>query len=248
MNPYTASTSTDAFDAEAVTFRVGAVSSRKANGRAAASVVPASKEKSNARSRPVAAAMLKPSPTARFFLHLANLLVIAFFLLPIFAVVIGAVQSERSLQAATRAVFPPEYTLDNFRVILTGGEQRGRIFEQVTYLPDNIKQFHRAFLNSTIVALSVTLLTLTFAVALLAQASGEAQFGPRGFGGAQSESKLVKQYDKDGDGRLNGEERKAARAAIGGSQNVFRPFRSGVSMVLPGLCKVKAWPPRLSDR
>jgi multiple sugar transport system permease protein len=106
--------------------------------------------------------MLKPSPTARFFLHLANLLVIAFFLLPIFAVVIGAVQSERSLQAATRAVFPPEYTLDNFRVILTGGEQRGRIFEQVTYLPDNIKQFHRAFLNSTIVALSVTFLTLAF--------------------------------------------------------------------------------------
>ena len=104
--------------------------------------------------------MLKPSPTARVLLHLANVLVIAFFLLPIFAVVIGAVQSERTLQADTRAVFPPEYTLDNFRVILSGGEQRGAIFEQVTYLPDNIKQFYRAFANSTIVALSVTFLTL----------------------------------------------------------------------------------------
>jgi multiple sugar transport system permease protein len=77
-------------------------------------------------------------------------------------VVIGAVQSERTLQADTRAVFPPEYTLDNFRVILSGGAQRGAIFEQVTYLPDNIKQFYRAFGNSTFVALSVTVLTLAF--------------------------------------------------------------------------------------
>jgi multiple sugar transport system permease protein len=106
--------------------------------------------------------MLKPSPVARVFLHLANLLVILFFLLPLFAVVIGSVQSERTLQADTRAVFPPEYTLDNFRVILSGGAQRGAIFEQVTYLPDNIKQFYRAFANSTIVALSVTVLTLAF--------------------------------------------------------------------------------------
>ncbi len=79
--------------------------------------------------------MLKPSPLARVLLHLANLVVIAFFLLPLFAVVIGSVQSERTLQAATRAVFPPEYTLDNFRVILSGGTQKGAIFEQVTYLP-----------------------------------------------------------------------------------------------------------------
>jgi multiple sugar transport system permease protein len=106
--------------------------------------------------------MLRPSPAARIFLHLANLVVIAFFLLPLFAVVIGAVQSEKTLQADTRAVLPPEYTLDNFRVILSGGAQTGAIFEQVTYLPDNIKQFYRAFANSTIVALSVTALTLAF--------------------------------------------------------------------------------------
>lgn len=106
--------------------------------------------------------MLQPSPLARFFLHLANLAAIAFLLLPLFAVVIGAIQSEKSLQATTRAVFPAEYTLDNFLVILSGGEQKGAIFEQVTYLPDNVKQFYRAFLNSTIVALSVTALTLAF--------------------------------------------------------------------------------------
>ena len=106
--------------------------------------------------------MLKPSPMARVMLHLANLVVIIFFLLPIFAVTIGSLQSEKSLQADTRALFPVEWTLDNFRVILSRGEQRGAIFEQVTYLPDNVKSFYRAFANSTMVALSVTFLTLAF--------------------------------------------------------------------------------------
>ena len=106
--------------------------------------------------------MFKPSPIVRILLHLANLLVIAFFLLPLAAVAIGSVQSERSLQADTRAVFPREVTLDNFLVILSKGEQKGRIFEQVTYLPDNIKAFYRALLNSTIIAIAVTALTLCF--------------------------------------------------------------------------------------
>ena len=35
--------------------------------------------------------------------------------------------------------------------------------------------------------------------------------GPGGFGGMQQQTKLVKQFDKDGDGRLNAAERKAAR-------------------------------------
>jgi multiple sugar transport system permease protein len=86
--------------------------------------------------------------------------VIFFLLLPIAAVVIGSLQSEKTLQADTRAVLPSEYTLDNYLVILTGGEQKGRIFEQTTYLPDNIKHFFRAFTNSAIVAVSVTFLTL----------------------------------------------------------------------------------------
>lgn len=104
--------------------------------------------------------MLTPSPLARAGLHLANVVVIAFLLLPLVAVVLGALQTEKSLQADTRAVFPAEYTLDNFRVIISGGQQGGRTFEQLTYLPDNVKSFWRAFLNSTIVALSVTVLTL----------------------------------------------------------------------------------------
>ncbi|WP_374441062.1 carbohydrate ABC transporter permease [Stella sp.] len=104
--------------------------------------------------------MFRPTLLGRMWLHLANLAVIAFLLFPIAAVVIGSVQSEKTLQADTRAILPPEYTFDNFRVILTQGEQKGRVFEQATYLPDNIKVFYNAALNSLIVAVSVTLLTL----------------------------------------------------------------------------------------
>lgn len=104
--------------------------------------------------------MLAPTPLGRALLHLANLLVIAFLLLPIVAVALGSLQSERTLQADTRALIPPEWTLDNFRVIISGGEQRGAIFEQVTYLPDNVKKIRYAFQNSAVIAVSVTLLTL----------------------------------------------------------------------------------------
>src|SRR5471032_2156351 len=106
--------------------------------------------------------MFKTSGPTRFFLHLANIAVIVFILLPIAAVVSGSIQSEKALQADTRRLLPLEFTLDNFTVILTKGQQRGRIFEQATYLPDNIKSFYTAFINSAVVASSVTFLTLLF--------------------------------------------------------------------------------------
>ena len=98
----------------------------------------------------------------RLALHAANLLVIGFFLLPLAAATIGALQSEKSLQASTRTILPPEWTLDNFRVILSGGAQTGAIFEQATYLPDNVKKIYYALGNSIMIASSVTLLTLVF--------------------------------------------------------------------------------------
>lgn len=106
--------------------------------------------------------MFKTTPTGRILLHVANLTVIVFILLPLVAVFIASIQSEKSLQADTRRVLPAEVTLDNFTVILTKGQQRGRIFEQATYLPENIKSFYAAFVNSTVVAVSVTVLTLLF--------------------------------------------------------------------------------------
>ena len=106
--------------------------------------------------------MFATSRTTRLLLHFANVVVIAFILLPLAAVLIGSIQSEKALQADTRRLMPLEFTLDNFTVILSKGEQKGRIFDQVTYLPDNIKSFYAAFTNSAIVALSVTFLTLLF--------------------------------------------------------------------------------------
>jgi multiple sugar transport system permease protein len=106
---------------------------------------------------------MRHKPWTRVALHLANLAVIAFFLMPLIAVTFAALQSEKSLHADTRGLWPPEWTLDNFRVILSGGAQRGKVFEQATYLPDNIKKFHFALINSTVISVSVTLLTLIFA-------------------------------------------------------------------------------------
>jgi multiple sugar transport system permease protein len=77
--------------------------------------------------------------------------------------VLGAVQSEKSLQADVRALLPRQTTLANFRLVLSGGATRGPIFEQVSYLPKSIERFPAAFLNSMVVAASVALLTLALA-------------------------------------------------------------------------------------
>ncbi len=105
---------------------------------------------------------MRQSRATRTALHAANLVVIAFLLLPLAAAAIGALQSEKSLQASTRTILPPEWTLDNFRVILSGGAQKGAIFEQATYLPDNVKKIYDALANSIVIATSVTVLTLAF--------------------------------------------------------------------------------------
>jgi hypothetical protein len=56
-----------------------------------------------------------------------------------------------------------------------------------------------------------------------------AQFPGQGFGGANREMQLVDQYDRDKDGRLNRQERDAARSTLGrrGEFNFGRGFRFG---------------------
>ena len=53
----------------------------------------------------------------------------------------------------------------------------------------------------------------------------------RGFGPGEEETKILKQYDKNGDGYLNAQERKAAREALGGrmSDGFFRGGLGGAS-------------------
>lgn len=96
----------------------------------------------------------------RVGLWLANLLAIAFLLVPLVPVVVGSLQSERSVQQDVRALLPRELTLANFQLILSGGARKGPIFDQVTYLPKSVERFPAAFVNSVVVAGSVALLTL----------------------------------------------------------------------------------------
>ena len=83
-------------------------------------------------------------------------------MLPLVPVVLGALQSEKAIQADVRALLPRQPTLANFQLILSGGARRGPIFEQVSYLPKSVERFPAAFLNSVVVASSVALLTLLF--------------------------------------------------------------------------------------
>ncbi len=46
-------------------------------------------------------------------------------------------------------------------MILSGGEQRGAIFEKVTNLPDNVTKIRYAFTTSTVIPFSVMFLTVT---------------------------------------------------------------------------------------
>jgi len=68
----------------------------------------------------------------RVALWVANLVAIAFLIAPLLPLVLSSVQSEKTLQGDTRALLPREYTVANFRLILSGGTQRGPIFEQVS--------------------------------------------------------------------------------------------------------------------
>src|SRR6266542_4004772 len=92
----------------------------------------------------------------RVALWAGNLCAVAFLLFPFVPVVLGSLQSEKSIQQDTRALLPAEYTLANFRLILSGGRSKGPIFEQVSYLPKSVERFPSAFLNSLLVGSAVT--------------------------------------------------------------------------------------------
>jgi multiple sugar transport system permease protein len=99
----------------------------------------------------------------RVALWLLNLAAIAFLVGPLVPVVVASLQSEKSLQQDLRALLPREVTAANFRLILSAGAERGPIFEQVSYLPKSVERFPTAFLNSLLVGLAVSAITLAAA-------------------------------------------------------------------------------------
>jgi multiple sugar transport system permease protein len=107
--------------------------------------------------------MRKTSVLYRLGMYLANILAIAFLILPLVPAVLTAFQTERSIQEDTRALMPRELTLENFKLILSGGTSKGPVFEQINYLPKGVDSFPKSFLNSVLVAVAVTVLTLAIA-------------------------------------------------------------------------------------
>lgn len=103
---------------------------------------------------------MKLHPITRLALHGANFLWIAFVLFPMCAVLFAAFQSELAIQSDIHAFFPKSFTLDNFLLILTQGAVKGESYTFEEYVPDTIRVFYRGFLNSLIVGVSVTFLTL----------------------------------------------------------------------------------------
>jgi multiple sugar transport system permease protein len=102
----------------------------------------------------------RASRRIRLVLRAANLAAIGFLLLPLLPVVVASVQSEKTVQRDVHALLPREMTLANFQLILSGGARKGPIFEQVSYLPKSVERFPAAFLNSLVVGVAVSLLTL----------------------------------------------------------------------------------------
>src|SRR5688572_24057982 len=73
------------------------------------------------------------------------------------------------------------------------------------------------------------------AIVATLQASGRAQFGPAQSGGGNGpEARVVAKYDKDGDGRLNREERAVVRAAMAGVVTAGPRGRRGGATAAPG--------------
>ncbi len=98
-------------------------------------------------------------------IYAANLLVIGFILFPMLAILQGSIMTERTTYEDSYRLIPPEITFDNYAVVLIPGATRAEDVEGTrTYIPQSVRSFYRAFANSLMIAASVTVLTLTFAM------------------------------------------------------------------------------------
>jgi multiple sugar transport system permease protein len=84
-----------------------------------------------------------------------NLIALFIILLPITSLILGAIQTEASLLTDVRNPLPSEITLQNFVVLITGNVSN-------TSYPTQVEDFPIAFMNSAIVSLSVSVLTIVF--------------------------------------------------------------------------------------
>lgn len=96
-----------------------------------------------------------------------NILIILFLVLPVLAAVFGSLQTERAMLQDYLNPWPKEIVFDNYRWWLTGSVE-GTVYEKSTFLLDAgsvVRLFRGSFLNSIVVSVAVTFLTLLFASA-----------------------------------------------------------------------------------
>ena len=103
---------------------------------------------------------MRSSLLKRYIVHFLNAAWNLFVIFPVMAVFFASFQSEEALMTDLNTFIPIELTLDNFRLILSGGESAGSSYALQDYLPDTIKHIYIAFSNSIAISLSVTFLTV----------------------------------------------------------------------------------------
>jgi multiple sugar transport system permease protein len=96
---------------------------------------------------------MEPKRGYRAFGELANLAIVLFILLPVAALLLGSLQTERDLLSNVNNIWPEHITIGNLRDLATGAEISGL---------SQSRGFPRSFLNSLIVALGTTFLTVVF--------------------------------------------------------------------------------------
>lgn len=86
---------------------------------------------------------------------LLKMLVALFLLLPFLALVVGGLQHEGDLVDDVMRIWPTEVTFENFEAVVRGVRVH-------PYIPTAVEDIRGGFLNSVIVSVSVTALTLLF--------------------------------------------------------------------------------------
>lgn len=94
-------------------------------------------------------------------LIILNVLVILFLTLPLMPAVIGSIQRERALVTDVTNPLPKEITLFNFIIAISRTAQ-DQAREAGMLLPASMEHFPRSYINSAIIAVSVTFLTTLF--------------------------------------------------------------------------------------
>lgn len=94
----------------------------------------------------------------RLGMLMLNSLVILFLILPLVPAIFGSIQRERALVSNVTNPLPKEFTLFNYEVAVSRQAQ-DQARERGMLLPASMDHFPRSYLNSAIVALSVTFLT-----------------------------------------------------------------------------------------